>query len=146
MNGRAVAALSAERFGGEVGQHFIDVHVARRAGAGLKDVDQELVVKLSAQHFAAGGGNSDRLFVRQQTELRVGGGAGLFEFHDRVDQFQRELFARHVKIFNRPAGMYAVQRIVRYRQFAEGIFFFSHVHTFSRLRRRLTPKTPVSSV
>ncbi len=49
-----VEAVAAEHLDGPVGDHLVGVHVARRARAGLKDVDRELVVELALGHFAAG--------------------------------------------------------------------------------------------
>ena len=46
--------IAAQQLDGPVADHLVGVHVARRARAGLKDVDRELVVELAVGHFAAG--------------------------------------------------------------------------------------------
>ena len=43
MHEAVFAARPAEEFGGTVRDHLVDVHVVRRAGAGLVDVDDELI-------------------------------------------------------------------------------------------------------
>ena len=48
-------AVAAHQLDGPIGDHFVGVHVARRARAGLKHVDGKLVVELAVGHFAAGG-------------------------------------------------------------------------------------------
>ena len=68
----AVAAPAAQQLGGAAGQHLVDVHVVRGAGAGLVDVDHELLAPAPGQHLARrrldgpGGG------AWQQAEPRVG--------------------------------------------------------------------------
>ena len=42
---------------GEVGEHLVGVHVRGGAGAGLEDVDRELVVVLAGGDRVAGGGD-----------------------------------------------------------------------------------------
>ena len=54
-----VAARAAEQLGGAVGQHLVHVHVVRRAGAGLIDVDDELIAQLPGEHLV--GGPDDRV-------------------------------------------------------------------------------------
>ncbi len=42
---------------GEVGEHLVGVHVRGGAGAGLEDVDRELVVVFAGGDGVAGGGD-----------------------------------------------------------------------------------------
>ena len=51
---RFAAAAFAGQFVGAPGDHFVDVHVALRAAAGLPDDQRELVVVLATQHFVGG--------------------------------------------------------------------------------------------
>ena len=46
-------AVAAGKFDRPVRDHFVGIHVARRARAGLKDVDRKLGVELPLGHFAA---------------------------------------------------------------------------------------------
>ena len=52
LRGEAVAAGQLD---GPIADDLVGVHVARRAGAGLIDVDRELVVELAVGDFAGGG-------------------------------------------------------------------------------------------
>ena len=54
-----VAAPSAEELRGAVGQHLVGVHVVRRAGARLVDVDDELVAQRAGEDFV--GRRDDRV-------------------------------------------------------------------------------------
>jgi hypothetical protein len=58
-----------------VGDDLVRVHVGRRAGPALDDVDHELVVQAAVADFGAGGGDRVAIRTRQQPELavRVGG-------------------------------------------------------------------------
>ncbi len=49
-----------------VGDHFVGVHVAGGAGAGLKDVDGKLVVQSALGHLTAGGQQGFNLPVAQR--------------------------------------------------------------------------------
>ena len=51
--------------------HLVGVHVRRGAGAGLEDVDRELVVELAGRDPVAGGGDPLRLLRVEQPELGV---------------------------------------------------------------------------
>ena len=51
MHQRVLAARAAEELGGAIGEHLVHVHVVRRAGAGLIDVDDELIAKRAAEHL-----------------------------------------------------------------------------------------------
>ena len=57
---------------GEVGDHLVGVHVRGGAGAGLEDVDGELVVVLAAPDRVAGGGDPLGVIGVEQPELGVG--------------------------------------------------------------------------
>ena len=62
---------------GERCHDLVGVHVRRGPGAGLEDVDRELIVQLARSDPVAGLGDALRLVVVQQTELCVhprGGG------------------------------------------------------------------------
>ncbi len=66
----------AERPGGEGREHLVDVHVARRARAGLEHVDRELRVVLAGGDLL--GGSDDRVgdVLVEHAQLGVGLGAG----------------------------------------------------------------------
>ena len=63
---------------GEVRDHLVRVHVRARPGAGLEDVDRELVVELARCDAIAGGGDALGHLGIEQPEIRVrAGGRGL---------------------------------------------------------------------
>ncbi len=61
-------AIAAGQFDRPIRNHLVDVHVRRGAGAGLKDIDRELIVKAAVGDFP-GGGNQG---------LDLGGGEWVF--------------------------------------------------------------------
>ena len=63
---------------GEVRDHLVRVHVRARPGAGLEDVDRELVVELACRDAIAGGGDALCHLRIEQAQIRVrAGGRGL---------------------------------------------------------------------
>ena len=53
-------ARFAEDFGGAVREHLVRVHVVRRAGAGLIDIDDELIAERAGQDLVGGGDDRAR--------------------------------------------------------------------------------------
>ena len=63
---------------GERGDHLVRIRVRRGTGAGLEDVDRELIVELARGDAVAGGCDAHRLVGIEQSELSVhAGGSGL---------------------------------------------------------------------
>ncbi|MNE23951.1 hypothetical protein D3C80_1172240 [compost metagenome] len=60
-------AHAAQQLARAVCQHFIHVHVALGAGAGLPDSERKFVDMFIGQHFIGGTNNRRRFFGRQQT-------------------------------------------------------------------------------
>ena len=58
VDARVRAARLAQDFGRAVGEHFVGVHVVRRAGAGLVHVDDELIAQPAREDLV--GGRDDR--------------------------------------------------------------------------------------
>src|SRR4030095_8327652 len=48
------AACSTEQLGGTVGDHLVCIHVVRGAGAGLIDIDHELIAEATAENLVGG--------------------------------------------------------------------------------------------
>ena len=77
MHRRVLAALAAEQLVGAIREHFVRVHVVRRAGAGLIRIDDELIAMLAGEHFVGRlhdrvgelGVEAARLLVRQRRGL-----------------------------------------------------------------------------
>ena len=54
VDARVRATALTEDLGRAVGEHLVGVHVVRRAGAGLVDVDDELIAELPAENLVGG--------------------------------------------------------------------------------------------
>ena len=54
---------------GAVGDHFVGVHVGRRAGAGLKDIDDEFLVVPSVNDLARRGAMASAFAPSEQAEI-----------------------------------------------------------------------------
>ncbi len=69
--------VGVDALAGQRGDHLVGVHVRRGAGAGLEDVDRELVVQLAAGDAVGGGSDPVGLVAVEQAEVgvHVGGGA-----------------------------------------------------------------------
>src|SRR5690349_24580549 len=79
VDGRVLAAWSPDELESTVGDYLVGVHVGRRAGAALDDVDDELIVESTLADLSArrDDGVGDR--VGEQTQLAVGLGRGLLD-------------------------------------------------------------------
>ena len=88
IDGRIVAARAAEKPEGHVGDHFIGIHVGRRAGTSLQHVDDEMAVTFTRDHRIAGsddGIGNDRL---QRAEIAIGHGCRLLDHGKRLHEFR----------------------------------------------------------
>jgi len=86
----AVADLAAHEFGGAVGDDLVRVHIRRGPGAGLEDIDRELVVVFASDDLV--GGLDDRLgdVVVDQAEVAVGLCGGLLDDAEPADESATE--------------------------------------------------------
>ena len=71
------SALAAQQLGGPVGDDLVGVHVGGGAGAGLEDVDHELVVEAALGHLRRrpGDGLGDARLQEAQLGVHLGGAA-----------------------------------------------------------------------
>ena len=58
-------------FPGKCGDDLVRIHVRRRAGARLEDIDRKLIVQVAGGDAIPGLGDSPRLLLLEQAELRV---------------------------------------------------------------------------
>ena len=79
---------------GEVRDHLVGVHVRRGAGAGLEDVDRELVVVLAGGDRVAGGGDPLGDVGVEQAELGVDPRRGGLDPAQPADDGDRDRLAR----------------------------------------------------
>ena len=62
----AIAINALKEQAGQIGQHFVHVHVALGTGTGLPDGEGEFVGMLARQHFVGGVDDGGRFVCRQQ--------------------------------------------------------------------------------
>ena len=81
----------AEEFERPVGDHFVGVHVGRRAGAALHHVDDELLLEFAGAQFLAG--PDDRVGDRrvEQSQVAVGHRGALLDVGQGADQLREEV-------------------------------------------------------
>ena len=123
MDGRFAAALTRGDFVGAGGDDLIDVHIGRGAAAGLKNIDDELVVQFSVDDFVCGLlKQADRAIV-QKFELVVHLGGGPLDQSQRGDEPPAETEIGDREIFDGPGGLCAVVSVGRHLHFTHGVAF-----------------------
>jgi hypothetical protein len=123
---RVLPALVPEDLQCAVGDHLVDVHVGRGAGAALDHVNDELVVQLPGGDLVTGLRDRVALVLAEHPEFGVGQCRGLLDVRERVDETRevaqrdsgdREVFhgtqCLHAEI--RAAGDLAVAELVAFR-------------------------------
>ena len=76
MDAPVLPERSAQQFLGAVGDHLVEVHVERGAGAALECIDLDPLVEPARDDLAAGGEDGVGLLLGQEAELGIGAGAG----------------------------------------------------------------------
>src|SRR3954452_513079 len=92
------AAIRVDTFAAEVRDHLVRVHVRARAGAGLEDVDRELVVVLPVCDLVAGGGDPFGEVVIEQAELAVHARRGGLDAAEPADDWHRDWVPGHREV------------------------------------------------
>ena len=80
------AARAAEQLRGAIGEHLVGVHVVRRAGAGLIDVDDELIAQLTGEDFVGGGDDRVGASAIETIERAIRFRGGALDQDRRVDE------------------------------------------------------------
>ena len=99
---------------GERRDHLVRVHVRRGAGAGLEDVDRELVVELAVRDAVAGGGDPLGLVGVEQPELGVHARGGGLDPAEPARDRRGDRLAGDGEVGDRLAGL-AAPELVRCR-------------------------------
>ncbi len=86
--------VAASHFDGPVGNDLVGIHVRRRAGAGLVDVDGKLIVEFPGGHFAGGGDDRLGKVGFELAEIAVGQGRGCLDQPQGPDQARAATAAR----------------------------------------------------
>jgi hypothetical protein len=100
---------------GERGDHLVRVHVRRRAGAGLEDVDRELVVELACGDSVGGGRDPLGLVRVEQAELGVDAGGSALDPPEPPGDGDRDRLARNREVGHGLAGLRAPELALRRR-------------------------------
>ena len=84
---RVITTLAAHDLNGAVGQDLIDVHVVGGTGAGLENIDHDLVIKTPREHLIAGFDDGSPFFGINFFERHVGERGRFLDVGHRQDQF-----------------------------------------------------------
>ncbi len=127
------APLTAENLVGPIGEDFVAVHVVAGAGAGLVDVDHELVPKITAEDFV--GGRDDRVgqLAVEPARLLVRECGGLLDLDDGVDKGRERPEPGDGVVFDGAQGLNAVESVCGNGLFAEGVLLDACLHDGYRL-------------
>jgi hypothetical protein len=110
---RIAAALRPKQLIGTVREDLVHVHVVRRAGAGLEDVDDKLIAMLPGNHFIRGADDglgearleTPRFLVRQCR--------GLLDPYRREHEGRKRPQTADREVLGGTHRLYAVQRVGR---------------------------------
>ncbi len=128
MHRRVLAALAAEDLVGAIREHFVRVHVVRRARAGLIRIDDELVAMLAGEHFVGRLRRSRRRARASRRPVSLCVSAAAFLIHTcAVDERLERLQAADRKVLHGAQRLHAVQRVAGNVERAEGIFFAARI-------------------
>ena len=122
-------AITTKNFDGAVADHLVDVHIARRAGTGLKHIDRKLIIKLAVRNFLTGLKHRrhllviERLFARpgQLSQITIGHAAGEFNTPHCVNQVRGQFPAGNWKVFDGSLRLSSVKCIRWHLDFTHGV-------------------------
>ena len=126
----------ARELTGPVGDHFVGVHVRRRARPGLKHIDRELLQPLARCDLARDLLNELTAFGWQAAQCFVGVGAGLLNQTQRTNKTRRQAVSADGEIQDRPLSRGTKQGVVRHLHRAHGIIFCAHGDKLGQARPR----------
>ena len=122
-----LALRAAEDLRRAVGEHLVDVHVVRGAGASLVDVDDELIARARRRGSRPRPARWRRRCARSsRAERDVGLRRGLLDEHRGGDEVGGRAQAADREVLDRTGRLDAVVRIGGNGVFAEGIAFDAH--------------------
>ncbi|VVN25767.1 hypothetical protein PS631_04625 [Pseudomonas fluorescens] len=120
---RLAAAALAGQLVGAPGDHFIDVHVALGAAAGLPHDQRELLVQLAIEHFVGGLFDQPGDIRRQVTVAVVDPCGGLLDQRQGVRNGQRHALLADGEVDQRALGLRAPVGVLRNFDRAQAVCF-----------------------
>ena len=128
MDDAVFAARSAEQFSGTVGDHLVCIHVVRRTGAGLIDIDHELIAETTAENLVGGLGDRVPHARLEPAKREVRLCSGFLDQHGGVDEERGRSKPADWKVLQRANRLNAVVGVSRNRPFAERVAFCASGH------------------
>ncbi len=114
-------ALAAQQLRSAVGDDLIGVHVGGSAGAGLEDIDDELIVQLTVGHLARGLPDRRGDLGVQEAQVGVDAGGGPLDQAQNADEGAAEAEAAYGEVADGALGGGAVVGVRRDLHGAHGV-------------------------
>ena len=100
--------FASQQFDGDVGNHFIGIHIERGTGTALDGVQDELIQVLACQHFVTGSYNGVRLGRLQCASPTIGCRTGFFDQGQAFDHRRMGGLTGNMKIFVGTQGLHTI--------------------------------------
>src|SRR5205823_3751392 len=117
--------FAAQELGGAIGDDLVGVGVGRRAGAGLEDIQNELVIELArwAGDLLGRLGDGVSLARLQQSKVTIGDRRSVLDAAEGPDEAAVEALAADGKVLDGALGGGAVVRALGHLEWAHRVAF-----------------------
>ncbi len=130
-----IAPLLPQQLQGAVGQHFVDIHIVRSSGPGLKRINNKLVGQLAGQRFVGRCDDGIADLFLQPPGGHIGDGGTALDDHCSPGKSRMRFQSGDRKVVQGPGGLCAIIGAGRHRHFSHGIFFNACSHVSPRFSR-----------
>src|SRR5439155_9854162 len=113
----------AQKLDRAIGDDLIGVHVRRRTGAGLKNVENKLVVQLAGSNFLRSALDGLGKSGFEQPQISVGLRRGKLNLSERANEVTRKADSTDRKVLDGSLGLGAVQRVLWHLDISHRVFF-----------------------
>ncbi len=115
LNELVLALLVSRQLEGDIGKHFVCIHVGRGPGAALVPIDAKLIVVLSIEHGLAGLFDGSQGLLLHGANVCIRPRRGQLDHGPRLDKSRIvvDLYAGDLKIFESAGGLNAVVDVRR---------------------------------
>ena len=124
MHPRVGAARLGEHLRRAIGEHLVRVHVVRRAGSRLVDVDDELIAKPAAQDLIGRLHNRGGDVAIEAAKRRVRFSRRFLDQDRGDDEIGRSAQSADRKVLGGASGLHAIVRVGRHLHLAQRIAFY----------------------